>query len=119
MSAQPKLPEFHRIVEQKQIGNLTYYCLNYNPDALANALCNGEDTDMYFPDIVRFKDNDARIYTGLCKNCPVQQVCLEWGLAHERHGIWGGTTPEMRSEIRRQIKWGVTDPSLFAKSKAS
>ncbi len=33
----------------------------------------------------------------ICRGCPVRQQCLEYALAtRERHGVWGGKTPEQR-----------------------
>ena len=31
------------------------------------------------------------------------QACLEWGLAHESHGIWGGTSPRERMRLRKKL----------------
>lgn len=36
----------------------------------------------------------------ICLRCPVMSLCLKVGL-HEPFGIWGGTTPDQRKQIRR------------------
>lgn len=33
---------------------------------------------------------DAARATALCDACPLELECAEWGLTHERWGIWGG-----------------------------
>lgn len=35
----------------------------------------------------------------LCATCPVLRECMEYGLKHEQHGIWGGLTPPERQRI--------------------
>lgn len=37
----------------------------------------------------------------VCDLCPVRQPCLEWALTNEYYGIWAGTTPGERVEMRR------------------
>lgn len=39
----------------------------------------------------------------ICARCPVQRECLDWAMSSgEMHGIWGGTTPEERTRVRRK-----------------
>jgi WhiB family transcriptional regulator, redox-sensing transcriptional regulator len=39
----------------------------------------------------------------ICARCVVRRKCLEFALTnHERHGIWGGATPEERAQVARQ-----------------
>lgn len=54
----------------------------------------------FFPeDIV---DPDLRLAStkmakALCKTCPIIESCFTYALeTNQRHGIWGGTTPEER-----------------------
>lgn len=44
------------------------------------------------PDVVP----DAR---EICRSCPIQRTCLQWGVLYEDEGMWGGLT---RDEIRKQ-----------------
>ena len=54
----------------------------------------------WFP--VRGDINAARAAKAVCMGCPVRQRCLDYAIAHnERHGVWGGTTPDERRVIRR------------------
>ena len=37
----------------------------------------------------------------VCAGCPVIAQCLEHALTYpEHHGVWGGTTPRQRKEMR-------------------
>ena len=37
----------------------------------------------------------------LCAGCPFLEQCLDYAVAaQEEHGIWGGTTYEMRKQIK-------------------
>ncbi len=39
----------------------------------------------------------------VCAACPVQEQCLEFAvLTNQSLGIWGGTTPNERRQIRRR-----------------
>jgi len=35
----------------------------------------------------------------ICRGCPLQRRCLQWGVLYEDEGMWGGLT---RDEIRRE-----------------
>ena len=37
----------------------------------------------------------------ICMRCPVMDKCLRVGMA-EDYGIWGGTTPKQRRQIKRE-----------------
>jgi len=48
-----------------------------------------------------------------CVTCPVIQDCRQWALDHrEDFGVWGGTTPKER----RQLRLGRVEPLLAALS---
>lgn len=38
----------------------------------------------------------------ICRGCPHQSECAEWGIYNETHGIWGGLVSRERLKIRRQ-----------------
>jgi WhiB family redox-sensing transcriptional regulator len=64
------------------------------------AACVGLDPDMFFPDAHEQPLSPA---LGVCRECPVQQECLEHALlTDERYGIWGGWTEDERERLRRQ-----------------
>jgi hypothetical protein len=52
------------------------------------------------PDLVR-PDVDIQV---MCLRCPVRADCLEYALEHEDNngeaGIWGGTTPFQRRQLK-------------------
>ena len=39
----------------------------------------------------------------ICLRCPIMALCLKVGM-HEPYGIWGGTTPEQRKQIKREYE---------------
>ncbi len=59
--------------------------------------CKGSTLD-FFPDPHQNTDRQKQ----LCATCPVKNPCLEYALAHQEHGIWGGTGERERARIRRQ-----------------
>ena len=40
----------------------------------------------------------------ICKMCEHSAECAEWGIRHEKWGVWGGLTPPQRATIRRTRK---------------
>lgn len=49
-------------------------------------------------------DGEVRAALSVCKGCTVRNPCLETALSHRVEadvGIWGGTTPHQRRQIRR------------------
>ena len=67
--------------------------------------CGEVDPDLHHPGVGR---TDLVVQAkAICAGCEVRVRCLEFALdfkAHSygSHGIFGGTTPEERDEIRRQ-----------------
>jgi WhiB family redox-sensing transcriptional regulator len=37
----------------------------------------------------------------ICRRCPVQAACLEYGMG-ESFGVWGGSSPRDRRRLRRE-----------------
>lgn len=73
---------------------------------LGRALCREIGIEFFFPeDGKRGNGNETYVLARkICANCPVREECLEWGIQHESHGMWGGTTPHERKLIRRKRK---------------
>lgn len=47
----------------------------------------------------------------LCEGCPSLEPCRTWAVASaEEHGIWGGTTPDVRARMRRITR---LNPPMF------
>lgn len=74
----------------------------------SRALCDGGDTELWFP----VGDKPADPYAqATCDVCPVRTECLEWALANPKLaacGVWGGLTEgERYSERRRRQRRGA------------
>lgn len=50
----------------------------------------------------------------VCDACPVRKLCLDWALAHEKFGFWGGATEGERRKLRRErgIKFHSPEPQF-------
>lgn len=70
------------------------------PD-LSSGLCREVGTEIFFPDTAG-DAGDYRLARTICSGCGVRELCLEWAIVHESHGMWGGTTPVERKLIRRK-----------------
>tara|TARA_R110000868_G_scaffold6804_3_gene37846 strand:- start:1360 stop:1707 length:348 start_codon:yes stop_codon:yes gene_type:complete len=108
----------HQIVQESQVKNhngkgLKLLKLQWNPELTENAACRGLDTDLFYPDRDIFNREEESIFARMCAECPVIEMCLEWGLVHERSGVWGGTTPYRRQVARRALNLQVADPRGF------
>jgi WhiB family transcriptional regulator, redox-sensing transcriptional regulator len=50
----------------------------------------------------RRRENEAK---AICAGCPRRDDCLAEAMRNrERHGVWGGTTPEERRELARALR---------------
>lgn len=76
------------------------------------AECRGTNTRIWFPfddrgrNLSRPTDDSAYATAKvICDRCPVRAQCLEHALSvGERHGMWGGLTPQQRHTIRTNRK---------------
>jgi WhiB family redox-sensing transcriptional regulator len=56
-------------------------------------------TDLFYPD----DNGDVRNAQAVCKECVVQEECLEYALVHdEKYGVWGGFSERGRRRLRRE-----------------
>jgi WhiB family transcriptional regulator, redox-sensing transcriptional regulator len=83
--------------------------------SLPGALCKGKDPGTWFPhgtsQIAIWKAKEV------CAACPACLECLQWALqAGEMDGVWGGTTPTERAEIRRVAPEGLARPELAGRT---
>jgi WhiB family transcriptional regulator, redox-sensing transcriptional regulator len=65
------------------------------------AKCVGKETDWFFP------EHGANIaeQRAFCSDCPVRSQCLAYALEHNlTDGVWGGTSPNERRNLRRTWK---------------
>ena len=113
--SKPIRPEWHEIIEEKEIGNLrrlgTGFRLKWDKRLNEEAGCRGLDVELFYPERDVFTADEERMFQRMCIECPVMLMCLEWGIAHERYGVWGGTTPAMRHRERKRRGWVATDPN--------
>lgn len=67
-------------------------------DWRAEALCAEVDPEIFYPE----KGQSTREAKRLCLTCSVSEQCLQYALRNnEDAGIWGGTSPQERKEMRR------------------
>ena len=56
--------------------------------------------DMFFPEDIpdpNIRHTVTVIAKGMCGGCPVKNQCFEYALeTQQKHGIWGGTSPDER-----------------------
>ena len=106
--------KYHRIMEKREARyrgkGFDAFKLRWYPELTERAACKGLDVELFYPDKDIFTPDEERLFSRMCIECPVMQMCLEWGLVHERSGIWGGTTPFRRQVARRALNIQVTDP---------
>lgn len=66
---------------------------------MQKALCAQTDPELFFPD----KGDWAKAFRAkvVCQRCEVKSECLAYALERsELVGVWGGTTPEQRKQLR-------------------
>jgi WhiB family transcriptional regulator, redox-sensing transcriptional regulator len=71
-------------------------------DIERRAACAGQDTDVFFP----HASGTAAVEKAkaVCRSCPVTQACLMQALRNgDEFAVLGGTTPDERRLIRRQL----------------
>jgi WhiB family transcriptional regulator, redox-sensing transcriptional regulator len=65
---------------------------------LEEASCRGLDPELFYAEggaaVAKAK--------GVCASCPLRPKCLDWAIAREEFGVWGGTTARERAAIRRE-----------------
>lgn len=68
------------------------------------ALCSQTDPEVFYPETAGEVVQARRI----CVKCPVRQECLDRAMENgEVYGIWGGTTREDRSLMRRGKQFDI------------
>lgn len=69
------------------------------PDWMQDALCAETDPEIFFPE----KGQSSREAKLICGQCDVRAQCLDYALEdRDLLGVWGGTAPREREEIRKQ-----------------
>jgi WhiB family redox-sensing transcriptional regulator len=106
-------PKYFRVMKKYKVDGKTSYRLNYNEELFETAACKGVDTELFFPNMEIYSPSEVLYFNRMCADCPVKAACLEWALAHERHGVWAGTTPAIRQQMRNEIGWVMHDPATY------
>ena len=90
--------------------NFAAPALTFQDEAwMADAVCRGVDPSIFFPN----SGDTGKRAKDICRQCPVAAQCLAYALKFtgpmggtqprtSDHGIYGGTTPWERDQIRRQ-----------------
>jgi len=65
------------------------------------ALCRQfNDPEVWFPNEAS-NTEAAQEAKDICAMCPVKEACLEWALANNEWGIWGGMGWSQRARLKR------------------
>jgi hypothetical protein len=56
-------------------------------------------------------------HRAICARCPQLAPCREWGIRHERLGVWGGLGSGDRIRIRRQRGIALETPGHVRKAE--
>jgi WhiB family redox-sensing transcriptional regulator len=72
-------------------------------DWRAAAACLSADPDLFFPIATGgTAEGEASSALRICARCTVRKQCLDFAMrTGETQGIWGGTTPDQRTRVRR------------------
>jgi WhiB family redox-sensing transcriptional regulator len=70
-------------------------------DQVGPVPCQIGPAEAWWPDAKAARGPAVRRAVAGCRRCPVSQACLAYALAaDERFGVWGGTLPQQRREMR-------------------
>ncbi|MDE3724415.1 WhiB family transcriptional regulator [Nocardiopsis sp. N85] len=74
-------------------------------DWVTQGSCRAYDPEIFFPvSSTGIGRADTEQALAVCRGCTVRPECLRWALrSGEAHGVWGGTTPEERRYMRREL----------------
>jgi len=81
------------------------------PDWTGDEPCRSMDPEWYFPAEKVAYSSEQRQVCEICATCQMRPQCLEWGLHHERYGIWGGLNQYGLDRIRRERRIRVENIS--------
>jgi len=76
--------------------------------------CQSVGGDLWFPDDPFEAKTLNVVAAEVCQSCPSIEPCAEWGIAHEKHGVWGGLNPAQRIFIRARRGIHVDTPNHTA-----
>lgn len=70
------------------------------------------DADNLGLTVINFQSEEARIARIVCGSCTHKIECQQWGLKHEKYGIWGALTEGEREPIRKRLNIIVEEVGL-------
>jgi len=108
---QVQKPQFNKVKTDDGNGG---YTLAYDGEKFKQAACAGADTEFFYPNQDKFSREEKGFYERMCGGCPILDMCREWGLVHERFGVWGGLVPIDREHLRNKLGWKLIDPMTGA-----
>ena len=74
-------------------------------DWMNRRACTWDDRHLFFSENdssrlkARFAEMEAK---AICATCPVQGECLDYAIAGDMHGIWGGLTRQERDKAKKR-----------------
>jgi WhiB family redox-sensing transcriptional regulator len=74
------------------------------PRFYENPACATVGGDFWFPknETAGSNTTEVAIAKSICRRCPHQAECAEWGIQKEDFGIWGGLNEGQRRLVRRK-----------------
>ena len=69
--------------------------------------------DLDDPDEIDTNIANVQMARKICMECPHQKDCAEWGVYHERFGIWGGMSPRDLVDARKKRNIILETVTLF------
>jgi hypothetical protein len=82
-------------------------------------LCREVGGEMFFaadlddPDEMDTNIANVQMARTVCLGCEHREDCAEWGIRHERFGIWGGLSPRDLVETRKKRNIIIETVTLF------
>jgi len=67
------------------------------------ASCPSVDPEIFFP-VKQLDQSTPHRAKLVCSRCEVKAECLEYALANNEYGIWGGTSEDERRRLRKARK---------------
>jgi WhiB family transcriptional regulator, redox-sensing transcriptional regulator len=96
--------------EMSLLDGLLYELKNNDFGWQNKAECQGEATDLFFMDMEDSQINHIKMREAraICDRCQVKKECLDFALVNNiDYGVWGGTSPYQRKEMRHEQRHRV------------
>lgn len=83
--------------------------MSAQPWEFQSPLCSEVGLEVFFEnkeDVTASKNDkeNSALAIKICNSCIHIGECLDWAVKHEMFGVWGGTTPQQRQELRKRKK---------------